>query len=346
MACSRFNIILMSLLATGIAQQAKAKVSGLSLSENSGIITASYSYPNEPNQRPVINDVTITGTRQEGETLTLVIDAETRSRSPLDPDNYIIQWYRSDDIKGTNRTAISGATGNTYDQVAADVNKSLDGEVVVAVEEGLNKTSEPYITRPTELIAAAASPNIVHINFRRNADPAGVAKAPATAINEITHTSLTVADCVNINGEATGSGATLSNVGGLPGLPNGDLTGNTTIFSDESADTHLNAQKTAGAETLTIDSLDDAKTYAIEFLGTESAGAAAFNRIGTITAGGASGTDVSSGTYDGYQQTATVRLEGLNTDGAGNLIVVFTSTGTAGANNWLPMNSIAWEEES
>ena len=311
------------------------------ISLSSGVFTVSNTLASDPNLSPVVDDVIITGTTTEDEVLTATPSA--RLRSPYAISSYTYQWYRSNTKDAGTRAAIAGATSSTYTLLTADVTKFIDCAVTVIQSGGNNTTSDTYISRRvSDAIASSSSLVAIDINFRRNAEPAGAAKSPATAFNEITHTILSLSNLKDTDDNTlTGVGAVLSNNGGVPGIDDGNLSSNSTIFSDASLDTNLQVVK-GNIETLTISGLNNALTYAIEFMGTRSAGASGTNRIGTIKGGG-TGTDVSSGTYDAYQQTSTVRVEGMSTDGSGNLIITLEATGTAGANNFLPMSSIRIE---
>jgi len=150
----------------------ESNISNVSVSENSGVFTLSYDYTNEPNKPPVINNVELSSyAPTEGDTLTLTIDAETRSIGSLSTGDYTYQWYRSDNKDGLNRAAISGATSSSYTLVSADVNKLIDCEVTVAVDEGQNLYSDPYITRSTEAVAVGSLTlqRTVKVNFGNNA---------------------------------------------------------------------------------------------------------------------------------------------------------------------------------
>lgn len=322
-------------------------ISNISVSESSGTYSLSYDYDNEANEPPVITDAYITGASYvEGQTLTAVVTNELKS--PYSFVSYTYQWYRSDDQFSTNRVAISGATGPTYVLTLADAGKVLDFEVIMTQSGGINNVSDTYISRKTTEEITAIPPATVSIitNFRRDSLAAGAAKPPDTAINELTHvtTSIGAGSVVdNLGNVLAGVGLSITNVGGLPGLDDGNLVSNTTRFSDESLDTHLDVVKGTN-ETLTISGLNDANTYAVELMCTQSAGSS-INRLGIMTAGGVSGTQKTTGTIDALNNTTTVTLTGLNTDGAGNLLVVFSGTGTAASNNWLPLSSIAIDFE-
>lgn len=95
------------------------------------------------NAVPTATNVDFSGTLMVGETL-------TGSYNYSDTDNdaesgTAFQWYRSDDNTGTNKSAISGATAQTYDLTSSDVDKYISFEVTpndgknagIAVESSL-----------------------------------------------------------------------------------------------------------------------------------------------------------------------------------------------------------------
>lgn len=51
-------------------------------------------------------------------------------------DQEFIQWYRSDDVIGTNREAIDGETASTYTLVSGDLGKFISAEVYATAETG------------------------------------------------------------------------------------------------------------------------------------------------------------------------------------------------------------------
>ncbi|KYG85234.1 hypothetical protein AWW67_16110 [Roseivirga seohaensis] len=80
-----------------------------------------------PSALPVASNVTFSGTMSIGEELT---GAYTYSH---DDDNQesgsTFKWYRSDNVSGTNKTTISGATALTYTLTEDDVDKYISFEV-------------------------------------------------------------------------------------------------------------------------------------------------------------------------------------------------------------------------
>ncbi|WP_422004329.1 MBG domain-containing protein [Roseivirga pacifica] len=79
------------------------------------------------NVAPTAANVTFTGTLEMNEVLTGAYDyadAENDAQSGT-----TFQWYRSDDASGTNKTAINGATANTYTLTLAEATKYISFEV-------------------------------------------------------------------------------------------------------------------------------------------------------------------------------------------------------------------------
>ena len=82
---------------------------------------------------PVIDTISIAGTRQVGNTLTC------NATSSPGGATFTYQWYVADDISGTNQTAISGATSQTYELSYANVG------AVQKLYEGLDANGEAFI---------------------------------------------------------------------------------------------------------------------------------------------------------------------------------------------------------
>ncbi|WP_421976653.1 MBG domain-containing protein [Roseivirga seohaensis] len=79
------------------------------------------------NAAPTASNVTFSGTLEVNEVLTGAYDyadAENDAQSGT-----TFQWYRSDDASGTNKTAINGATANTYTLTLAEATKYISFEV-------------------------------------------------------------------------------------------------------------------------------------------------------------------------------------------------------------------------
>ncbi|GEM_PF-1204277 len=79
------------------------------------------------NNPPAATSVSIIGTLNVGQTLTgtyTYTDSENNTES-----GSTFKWYRSDDVAGTNKTAIASATAKTYTLTAADAGKYISFEV-------------------------------------------------------------------------------------------------------------------------------------------------------------------------------------------------------------------------
>lgn len=76
---------------------------------------------------------TLSGTETEGQTLTTTsgtwgLDSPFASGSN-GTITYSYQWYRADDVSGTNRAAIAGETATTYTLTSSDVGKYVQAQV-------------------------------------------------------------------------------------------------------------------------------------------------------------------------------------------------------------------------
>ncbi len=79
------------------------------------------------NLAPTVSNVTFTGTLELDEVLTgsyTYADSENDAESGT-----TFKWYRSDDVSGTNKTAITGATSSTYTLTLAEATKYISFEV-------------------------------------------------------------------------------------------------------------------------------------------------------------------------------------------------------------------------
>lgn len=77
---------------------------------------------------PYATDVTISGIKEVGKTLT---GSYTYNDDEGDPESgTTFKWYRSDDDTGTNRTEIAGATSQTYTLTSDDANKYIQFAVI------------------------------------------------------------------------------------------------------------------------------------------------------------------------------------------------------------------------
>ena len=82
---------------------------------------------------PSIATIEIAGTRQVGNTLTC------NATSSPSGATFTYQWYMADDIAGTNQTAISGATAQTYELSYANIGAATK------LYEGLDANGEAFI---------------------------------------------------------------------------------------------------------------------------------------------------------------------------------------------------------
>jgi hypothetical protein len=112
---------------------------------------------------PVVDTISIAGTRQVGNTLTC------NATSSPSGATFTYQWYVADDISGTNQTAISGATSQTYELSYANVG------AVQKLYEGLDANGEAFI-------ACGATPTLSAIEGDETiSDYISIAEAAAVA---------------------------------------------------------------------------------------------------------------------------------------------------------------------
>ena len=86
------------------------------------------------NKGPEASNVHIQGTLKSGETLTgsyVYSDAESNAEGTS-----TFKWYRSDNVAGLNKAAISGATSQTYELAVGDVGKFISFEVTPVAGAG------------------------------------------------------------------------------------------------------------------------------------------------------------------------------------------------------------------
>ncbi|MEQ9423769.1 MAG: Ig-like domain-containing protein [Cyclobacteriaceae bacterium] len=126
------------------------------------------------NAAPVASGLNISGTFTVGQTL---MADYTFTDSDEDTEaGSTIQWYRSDDNAGTNKTSISGATFSTYKLALGDLNKYIsfivtpnDGiEFGSAVESSFDGPVAPDVTPPTVLSLASEETgptNLASLNY-------------------------------------------------------------------------------------------------------------------------------------------------------------------------------------
>jgi hypothetical protein len=115
------------------------------------------------NSAPVASSVAFTGTQTEGQTLT-----GTYTYSDVDSDaegSSMKQWYRSDDIEGTGRTAISGATNSTYVLQTADVGKYIQFAVTPVAATGTTTGTKVYSSYSGAIAAASGGSTTEDLTF-------------------------------------------------------------------------------------------------------------------------------------------------------------------------------------
>ncbi|MFV0531787.1 MAG: DUF5689 domain-containing protein [Flavobacteriales bacterium] len=98
---------------------------------------------------PPVASVNVTGTTKVGETLTA--DTSTSTDADGDTLTFTYQWYRADDNGGTNETAISSATAQTYVLTATDKDKFVTVKVIA--NDGTDDSTETtasYVGAVTE----------------------------------------------------------------------------------------------------------------------------------------------------------------------------------------------------
>nr|WP_175428831.1 DUF4347 domain-containing protein [Azospirillum argentinense] len=114
-----------------------------------GTQTASSGYTEILNSAPVNSAVpNVTGAATVGNVLSTTDG--TWSDADGDGRSFTYQWYRADDVNGTNAASISGATSSSYTLVAGDLNKYL--RVVVTADDnrgGTQTASSGYSAQVT-----------------------------------------------------------------------------------------------------------------------------------------------------------------------------------------------------
>ena len=92
---------------------------------------------------PIASGISFSGTLKDGETL-------TATYTYSDVHNYSeagtqLQWYRSDDVSGANKIAISGATSTTYILTSTDIGKFMSFGVIPKSTKGTGILSSSAI---------------------------------------------------------------------------------------------------------------------------------------------------------------------------------------------------------
>ena len=112
-------------------------------------------------QQPLSGSISISGTAQCGETLTV----NTESVTPADAKNSLTYiWYRCTSSDGTEATQISDAAGSTYTLTTEDIDKYIKVEVTSTEYSGtLSATTSQVQANPaTVSTAPAAKDNLVY----------------------------------------------------------------------------------------------------------------------------------------------------------------------------------------
>ncbi|PNQ96499.1 hypothetical protein C1S70_22930, partial (plasmid) [Azospirillum argentinense] len=183
---------------------------------NSNTTTANSAYTAILNSAPV-NSVApnVTGTATVGNALS------TTNGTWSDPDgdgrSYTYQWYRADDVNGTNAASISGATSSNYTLVAGDLNKYL--RVVVTANDGKGGTQTASSGYSSQVVAAgngapvnSVVPNVTGTATVGNALSGGTGTWSDPDGDSLSYTYQWYrADDVNGTNAASISGATSSN---------------------------------------------------------------------------------------------------------------------------------------
>lgn len=105
-------------------------------------VKSGYTGPVEPkpNAAPTAADVSITGTTQVDEILTV---AYTYADEEGDAENgTIIKWYRADNASGLNESVIDGAAASAYTLTGLDENKYVRAGVTPKAEAGTQEGAE------------------------------------------------------------------------------------------------------------------------------------------------------------------------------------------------------------
>ena len=98
------------------------------------------------NVAPTASSISFSGTLLEGKTLS---GSYTYNDGDGDPENgSTYQWYRSDDGAGTNKVAISGANGLTYDLTTGDINSYISFAVVPGDGSSTGSETESTLQGP------------------------------------------------------------------------------------------------------------------------------------------------------------------------------------------------------
>ncbi|KYG71348.1 putative secreted protein (Por secretion system target) [Roseivirga ehrenbergii] len=191
------------------------------------------------NLAPTVSNVTFTGTLELDEVLTgsyTYADSENDAESGT-----TFKWYRSDDNSGTNKTAISGATAQTYTLVADDLGKYISFEVTpndgnvagTAVESALSFISPVNVSSIVRQTPTDATTNADEVTFRVTFSDdvrlvttgdfvlSGTAAADGT-VSSVTSISSSVYD-IRVTGITNSSGTINLDLKGVDGSGSNDI---------------------------------------------------------------------------------------------------------------------------
>lgn len=119
---------------------------------STAIAASSTTNPPPANNPPTAANVAITGTLEEGQTLTGDYQYSDTDNDPESGSTY--QWHRADDAQGANATAITGATAKTYQLTAAEAKKSVKFCVIPADGKATTAGSEVCSSWSTAIAGA------------------------------------------------------------------------------------------------------------------------------------------------------------------------------------------------
>ncbi|MFT9848384.1 S-layer homology domain-containing protein [Aneurinibacillus sp. REN35] len=120
--------------------------------------TSGYTYVAVPNQAPTATYVTVSGTAMVGQTLTgsyTYGDAESDAEGTS-----TFKWYRGTASDGSDKVAISGATGATYQLVGDDQGKYIFFEVTPIASTGTITGAPVVSTVSAQITGANHSPTV------------------------------------------------------------------------------------------------------------------------------------------------------------------------------------------
>ncbi|MGW8123054.1 MBG domain-containing protein, partial [Roseivirga echinicomitans] len=198
------------------------------------------------NAIPTATNVDFSGTLTVGERL-------TGSYTYSDPDNDIengstFKWYKSDDANGTNKSAIAGATAQTYDLTSNEVDKYISFEVTPNDGNNAGVAAESSLSGSVNKISQTI--NFSALTAKTYGDANFSLSATASSNLGVTYTSS------NTN-VASVNGSTVTVVGAGTAIITASQAGNVSY----SAATNITQSLTVNKAVLTGSSDDKNKTY-------------------------------------------------------------------------------------